>query len=145
MTHRTAHSCLVILACAFVVHGCARAPKPGDPLAGLSREERARFERGRVEFERVFTPETGLGPLFNGASCAECHESPVTGGAGEEVETHVGAFHPDLSFCDPLVEEGGPVIQQHATPALTAAMGIDSEPVPPDATGTGLRTSPDVF
>jgi len=145
MTHRTAHSCVLVLAWSFVVHGCARAPDPGDPVAGLSKEQRARFDRGRVEFERVFTPETGLGPLFNAESCAECHESPVVGGPGDEVEIHVGAFHPDLSFCDLLVQEGGPVIQQRATPALTTAMGIDREPVPPGATGTGLRTTPDVF
>jgi CxxC motif-containing protein (DUF1111 family) len=37
------------------------------------------------------------------------------------------------------------VVQQHATAALTAAMGIDREPVPPGATGTGLRTTPDLF
>ena len=127
-----------------LVIGCARTPVPGDPLAGLTKQERERFERGRVEFEKVFTPETGLGPLFNAESCAECHESPVVGGAGDEVEIHVGAFDPVLSFCDPLVLEGGPVIQQHATPALQAALGIESEPVPPSAS-TSLRTAPDVF
>jgi CxxC motif-containing protein (DUF1111 family) len=134
-----------MVAAAFGFVGCARTPDPGDPIAGLSRKERARFERGRAEFERVFTPETGLGPLFNAEACAECHESPVTGGPGDEVEIHVGAYDPELSFCDPLVHEGGPVVQQHATAALAAAMGIDHEPMPPSTTGTGLRTTPDLF
>ncbi len=145
MKRPTALIWLPILVSWLVVGGCARSPEPGDPIAGLSKNERERFERGRVEFERVFTPETGLGPLFNAESCAECHESPVTGGPGDEVEIHVGALDPVLLFCDPLVHEGGPVIQQRVTPALQAAMGIEREPVSPSATGTGLRTTPDVF
>jgi CxxC motif-containing protein (DUF1111 family) len=142
MKRGTVRSCLILW---LVIGGCARSPEPGDPIAGLSKNERERFERGRVEFERVFTPETGLGPLFNAESCAECHESPVAGGAGDEVEIHVGALDPVLSFCDLLAHEGGPVIQQRATPALHTAMGIDREPMSPSATGTGLRTTPDVF
>lgn len=145
MKRRAAQAWVSLVWWSLAASGCARAPDPGDPIAGLSREERARFERGRVEFERVFTPETGLGPLFNAEACAECHESPVAGGPGDEVEIHVGAFDRELSFCDPLVHEGGPVVQQHATPALTAAIGIDREPMPPGATGTGLRTTPDLF
>ena len=44
---------------------CPPAPKPGDPLRGLTAEELDRFNRGKEVFERAFTPETGLGPLFN--------------------------------------------------------------------------------
>ena len=140
---RIAHRWAAILGASVLIGGCARAPDPGDPIAGLSKSERDRFERGRIEFEKVFTAESGLGPLFNAESCAECHESPVVGGPGDEVEIHVGALAAD--FCDPLVHEGGPVVQQRATPALTAAMEIDREPVPPSATRTGLRTTPDVL
>ncbi len=136
---------LVIVWSLLLFYACARTPKLGDPLTGLTRAERDRFERGRTEFERAFDPATGLGPLFNAESCAECHESPVTGGPGDEVEIHVSAFFPDRSFCDPLVEKGGPVIQLRVTPALQAALGIDSEPRPAEATGVGVRTSPDVF
>jgi CxxC motif-containing protein (DUF1111 family) len=122
---------------------CVKPPKLGDPLAGLTREERARFDQGRQVFGRVFTPETGLGPLFNSTSCAECHEDPVPGGPGNELEVHATAFLPG-GVCDALVRKGGPVIQQDATPALKAALGIDREPVPPEAT-EARRSSPDVF
>ena len=74
---------------------CPSALKPGDPLRGLTPEERVRFEQGREVFERVFTPETGLGPLFNADACGECHEDPATGGSGDEVEVHVGRLRPD--------------------------------------------------
>ena len=47
--------------------------------------------------------------------------------------------------CDVLDKQGGPVVQQHATPELQAAMGIVKEPNPAGANGTGMRTTPIVF
>src|SRR5260221_1332902 len=113
-----------------------RAPKPGEPLRGLSAAERAQFDSGRVVFDSVFTPEKGLGPLFNANGCKECHEDPVAGGTGDEVERHATAFHPHAAGrkCDELVGQGGFVFQNHVTPALHAALGIDSEPIPAAAT-----------
>ncbi len=125
--------------------GCPKPVEPGDPIAGLTREQRDRFDRGRIAFETSFVPETGLGPLFNADSCGECHEDPVAGGPGDEKELHVAAFDPSTGLCDPLVDRGGPVIQQDATPALRAALGIDREPVPEGATAIAGRSSPDVL
>src|ERR1043165_8130904 len=101
----------------LLVYGCRtpKQPELGEPLAGLSREQRAQFEEGKKIFKRVFEPKDGLGPLFNGNSCAECHESPVIGGVGDEVELHATRSGPQHA-CDPLFDKGGPVIQQHATP-----------------------------
>jgi CxxC motif-containing protein (DUF1111 family) len=126
---------------------CRRPPQPGDPLPGLSAAERERFDRGRAVFDSVFTPETGLGPLFNANGCIECHEDPIRGGTGDEVERHAAAFHPEITGrpCDELAALGGPVFQNHVTPALKTALGIDSEPVPPQATATAARTTPDIF
>ena len=139
---------LAIVAAILFIRGCPKLPEPGEPLAGLTPEQLEQFNRGRAEFTRVFTPETGLGPLFNADACGECHEDPVAGGPGDEVELHAAAFHetaPEGPFCDALVEKGGPVIQQGVTPALKAALGIDSEPVPAEATARAMRTTPDVF
>jgi len=133
-----AAAALVLLAA-----GCERAIKPGDPLRGLNRAERDRFAQGKVLFDSNFTPATGLGPLFNSTGCGECHEAPVKGGRGDEVEVHATAFR--NAVCDPLVAEGGFVIQQHTTPALKQALGIDSEPFPPSATARARRTTPVVF
>jgi CxxC motif-containing protein (DUF1111 family) len=131
-------------AAAVVVTGCAKPVKPGDPVRGLTREQRDRFRRGGEVFDTVFTAATGLGPLFNSTSCGECHEDPVAGGFGDEVEVHAAAFHPGAP-CDPLVHQGGPVIQQDATPALKTALGVEREPNPPDATALARRTAPVVF
>ena len=131
-----------VLLCAAIA-ACQKAVKPGDPVRGLTKDQRASFDRGQVVFDSTFTPATGLGPLFNSDGCGECHEDPVKGGVGDEVELHASAFHAPV--CDPLAEEGGFVFQLKVTPALKAALGIDSEPVPPNATARALRTTPVLF
>src|SRR6267378_3802458 len=107
------------LALVGVLAGCAPRTKPGDPLPGLKRSERARFDRGKEVFQRKFTPETGLGPLFNSTSCGECHEEPAVGGFGDEVEVHATAFLQRSAgeaphgagradeACDMLADQGG--------------------------------------
>jgi len=142
---KAAGRALVVLAALNALVTAASCPppvKPGDPLRGLTAEELDRFHRGQEVFERVFTPETGLGPLFNADACGECHETPVVGGVGDEIELHATAFHD--GFCDPLADSGGPVFQQKVTPALQAALGIDQEPVPVGAHRAN-RSTPAVF
>ena len=123
----------------------------GSPLPRLSAAQRARFEAGRSVFATVFTPTTGLGPLFNAVSCASCHEQPVVGGGGnndpaegsEDIEVHATAFRGGQ--CDDLAAVGGPVFQKQVTPALAAALHITAEPIPAAATDSGHRTTPDLF
>jgi CxxC motif-containing protein (DUF1111 family) len=134
---------VVPVVAALSVAGCAEPPSPGEPLRGLSRAQQAEFEAGKAVFSRAFTPQTGLGPLFNAESCAECHEDPRVGGVGDEIEVH-GTQRLPGGDCSMLAELGGPVFQSHATPALQAALGIDAEPVPPGI-HTGRRTTPDLF
>jgi len=142
---KAAGRALVVLAALnalVTASSCPPPVKPGDPLRGLTAAELDRFRRGQEVFERVFTPETGLGPLFNADACGECHETPVIGGVGDEIELHATAFHD--GFCDPLADSGGPVFQQKATPALQAALGIDHEPVPAGAHRAN-RSTPALF
>jgi CxxC motif-containing protein (DUF1111 family) len=121
------------------------ASTPGSPIRGLTPRQRQAFNRGMLVFSTPFTPATGLGPLFNASSCLECHEQPSIGGHGDEVEVHVsGTFHPGSS-CPSLEAVGGPVVQQHVTPELAAALGITVEPTPPGATETGFRSAVPLF
>jgi CxxC motif-containing protein (DUF1111 family) len=136
-----------LLSCSILVFsGCSpkpsKQPRIGEPLIGLTKEQLAQFKQGKAVFQRVFSPEDGLGPLFNSDACAECHEDPVVGGVGDEVEVHATRFASNT--CDPLFQEGGPVIQQNATPLLQA-QGIQKEGIPPSATSQAKRTTPPVF
>ena len=127
-------------------HGVSNAkPAPGDPLPFLSPAQLALFNRGMAVFATEFTPATGLGPLFNSTSCAQCHNDPVLGGYGDSAEVHMTTYTHAGRTCNMLDTLGGPVVQQHATPELEAAMGIVKEPNPPGGTGTGMRTTPIVF
>lgn len=46
---------------------------PPDALPNLTKTELTAFYQGQKTFNTVFTSRTGLGPIFNGDSCQECH------------------------------------------------------------------------
>src|SRR5271170_3048204 len=69
-------------------------PRPGPAAAGsyystLNANEQAFFNQAQLRFQEIdsvsggITGETGsgLGPTFNGNSCAQCHAQPTIGGA----------------------------------------------------------------
>ena len=62
--------------------------------------QRATFERGRRIALRRFTPEEGLGPVFNVSACADCHERPTVGGSAGRYRNFLllGQRLPDGSF-----------------------------------------------
>src|SRR6202035_1096911 len=55
----------------------------------------------QVKFEEVERLSDGLGPLYNAQSCAECHQSPVSGAASQLTELRVGHQGPDGRFRTP--------------------------------------------
>ena len=67
-----------------------RPPVPGDPLPGITPVQFEEFRLGLDDFLEVETPEEGLGPAFNGTSCAACHSVPAIGGAGTIAEMRAG-------------------------------------------------------
>jgi CxxC motif-containing protein (DUF1111 family) len=64
--------------------------RAGDPLPGLLPSEFSEFRMGLDDFLEVETTEEGLGPAFNGTSCAACHNVPAIGGAGTIAEVRAG-------------------------------------------------------
>lgn len=135
----------VVLGSVWVVMACSEAvvgADAGDALPGLTAEQLARFSAGRDLFHKAFTPDEGLGPLYNQARCSSCHDLPVIGGSGEEVVNKATRF--EGGRCDLLLDEGGDNIQQRTTPWLAAA-GIGREPDPPRATERSVVTAPAVF
>jgi CxxC motif-containing protein (DUF1111 family) len=80
------------------VWGQARQAQPGEPLPGLTEREFSEFRLGLDDFTEVETAEEGLGPAFNGTSCAVCHSVPAIGGGGIILETRAGYREADGSF-----------------------------------------------
>ena len=139
----------LLLAC-FVCTACGSEPTSapvsasiGDPLPGLTADELARFEAGRVPFNRQFTPEDGLGPRFNENSCEACHTDPATGGTGETIVTKASRTGP-AGACDVLSSQGGENIRLRLTPQATA-LGVERRVVPLEATHEARFTIPFVF
>jgi CxxC motif-containing protein (DUF1111 family) len=134
---------LIGLACGAEQEGpLAGAAEPGEPIPGLTEAERGRFLLGKAVFDRLTTPEEGLGPLFNEARCSTCHDVPASGGSGPALVTKVSRF--EDGTCNLLVGQGGDNIQRRATPLLVAE-GIEREAVPELATAEVSVTGPSLF
>ncbi|MEX2260563.1 MAG: di-heme oxidoredictase family protein [Bryobacteraceae bacterium] len=71
---------------------------PGDPLPGITGFEFELFRLGLDDFTEVETAEDGLGPAFNGTSCAVCHSVPVIGGMSTMTEVRAGYRDEDGKF-----------------------------------------------
>lgn len=119
------------------------AERIGDPLPGLLPDELRRFREGHALFRRVFTPEEGMGPLFNENACNACHTDPADGGTGDQFLVRASAVRPDGS-CDPLLHRGGDNLRQRAVPSAMA-LGIARDEVPAEATVTGRFNVPFLF
>src|SRR5262245_24335832 len=60
----------------------ASATTLGGPIGGLDAASLAHFAAGQAEFQDVESIDDGLGPVFNEASCAACHNAPLGGTTG---------------------------------------------------------------
>jgi CxxC motif-containing protein (DUF1111 family) len=123
------------------------------PLAGLTATQQAAFFAGLEEFEERETPEEGLGPVFNGKSCAECHAVPSVGGfepnVGTARETRIGRrfngrFDPLDGSVAGSVNAGGGLLQQRAI-SLPGCPQLTGEIVPQEATIVSLRNTTPLF
>jgi CxxC motif-containing protein (DUF1111 family) len=106
------------------------------PVEGLTDAEMAAFARGDAEFERRFAPNTGLGPIFNDASCATCHSGDGRGFLRNSLQ-RIGSESDGF-----LAELGGPQIQDKAVAGaeaeqLPAGVAV-SVRLPPPVFGVGL-------
>jgi CxxC motif-containing protein (DUF1111 family) len=114
----------------------------GDPLSGLTTEQSNRFDEGKDEFSEEETVADGLGPVFNGKSCAECHSGPAVGGDSDITETRFGTIT-NHRF-DPLAQFGGSLIQSQGI-GLVNSCNIVGEMVPSQATIMAERKTTPLF
>jgi CxxC motif-containing protein (DUF1111 family) len=121
---------------------------PGGPLIGLTQQQMQQFQQGVQEFTQNENPQTGLGPVFNGVSCAQCHNAGALGGAspnlGISVVTRIGAMV-NGQYSD-LQNVGGPLIQARSLREILGPQyPIGREVVPPQAQFVSRRITTPVF
>jgi CxxC motif-containing protein (DUF1111 family) len=71
----------------------------------------AQFDADRATFEERDQIGDGLGPVYNAQSCAECHQSPVTGAGSQISELRAGHLDGSGNFVD---APGGSLINDRA-------------------------------
>lgn len=119
-------------------------PAPADneildgPIEGLTDAQRHVFLQGDAAFNnQVFTPETGLGPIFVATSCGSCHAGD---GRGHPFTT-LTRFGQYDSTGNQYLNVGGPQLQNRAIPGYTPEILDLSIPhanfTPPANTGLG--------
>ena len=124
--------------------GDAVSGHPGTPLSGLSAADSARFYAGMTLFNKVFTPDEGLGPAFNENQCSACHTVPAIGGTTGFERIVKATHYSGPGACDLLSEHGGENVRTSVTPRLRAR-GVTAEAIPTRATETGRFLPPFLF
>jgi CxxC motif-containing protein (DUF1111 family) len=119
------------------------AVKPGDPIPGLTPVEFTEFRLGLDDFTEVETAEEGLGPAFNGASCAVCHNVPAIGGAGLVLEVR-GGYRDQAGAFSALNPAGDTLLHLFSIPnhgcqpQMPAAVNVIARRAPIPLFGAGL-------
>ena len=128
------------------VAGQTARPLPGDPLPGITSGEFEEFRLGLEDFTEVETVEDGLGPAFNGSSCAVCHSVPAIGGAGVVAEVRAARRDEHGEFVE-LAPTSGSLFQIFSIPPHTCQpiippeANVISRRVPIPLFGAGPRRS----
>ena len=135
--------CATLFVAALAWRAASVSPDFGDPIAGLTPAQQALFADGKEDFESVETvvPD-GLGPVFNGTSCAGCHSSPAVGGTSAIFETRFGRIL--NGHFDPMTEFGGSLIQTTGI-GPQGSCDFAGEKVPPEATIVAGRLTTPLF
>lgn len=109
------------------------------PVNGLNHAEQARFFKGDKAFnDEIFTPESGLGPVFVATSCGSCHAGD---GKGHPFSTLTRFGQADEAG-NQYLDQGGPQLQHRAIPGFIPETIPAGAPfarfMPPANTGLGF-------
>jgi len=70
---------------------------------GLAEPPGDTYALDQQVYEQVHDVSSGLGPVYNGRACAECHQNPVSGAASQFTELRVGHLDASGNFVNPTV------------------------------------------
>jgi CxxC motif-containing protein (DUF1111 family) len=100
---------------------------------------------GAELFSMEFTPEQGLGPLFNERACSSCHLEPRVGGVGRNgLKTVLRVGRLTATGFDPMVGRGGPFARAHSVSELGVRCDRTAG-IPAGANVTSVRNTPPLF
>ena len=132
-------SAVYVVALGFAASAQTGRPLPGDPLPGIAGGDFEDFRLGLEDFTEVETVEDGLGPAFNGSSCAVCHSVPAIGGGGVVAEVRAARRNEQGEFVE-LAPTSGSLFQIFSIPTHTCQPII-----PPEANVIARRVPIPVF
>jgi CxxC motif-containing protein (DUF1111 family) len=117
-------------------------PGSGSTNNGLVEPAGDSYALDQTIYELQHDVNSGLGPLYNGRSCAECHQNPVSGGASQFTELHVGHVT-NGTFVNPTVpiDDGAATITGHSLINDRAVVPQAQEHVPATETILALRAT----
>ena len=95
---------------------------------------------GAALFATRFSPSQGLGPLFNGTSCAECHAGGGMGPDGLGVVTRIGRL---TTAGFKTAFDGAPIARKHSIAELGVPCDLVTGP-PREVNLTSIRNAPDL-
>src|SRR6202047_959264 len=70
---------------------------------GIAEPPGDQFALDQQVYETLHDVNSGLGPVYNGRACAECHQNPVSGGASQFTELRIGHRDETGTFVNPTV------------------------------------------
>jgi CxxC motif-containing protein (DUF1111 family) len=119
--------------------------RPGSESSsnGIAEPRGDSFARDQQVYETQHDVTTGLGPVFNGRSCAECHQNPVSGAASQFTELRIGHRDENGNFVNPVVpiDDGAAVIQGRSILNDRAVVPQAQEHIPPTENIRALRAA----
>ncbi len=104
------------------------------PIEGLTGDQLEMFFLGDEQFNKVFSFNEGLGPIFNNTACGSCHVSDGKSHPSANLKRFQKNFGNGTS--DPLKELGGLQLQNRSIPNYPA------ETIPPEANAISERSGP---
>lgn len=137
--YRAGFAILCVALTVSLVQAQRRPLRPGDPLPGITAAEFELFRMGLDDFLEVESAEEGLGPAFNGTSCAACHNTPGIGGIAPIAEIRAGGRGPGGGFV-PLDPSGETLFHLFSVPSHACQSVI-----PPEATVIARRVPIPLF
>ncbi len=121
------------------------AQNPGSQSVsnGLAEPPGDTYALDQQNYERIHDVSTGLGPVYNGRACAECHQNPVSGGASQFTELRIGHNDANGNFVNPTVpiNDGAESITGRSVLNDRAVLPQAQEHIPPTENIRALRAA----